>query len=249
MNLGFLGAVSGAGQGMADVAKMDLDEAKQVRLEEIRTRNARDTNTQNNQQRHDFSLKESEVKHGYNLDEQEQGNEYSLAQIAQQDKARLGQITEEYTQRAALPTDEQKNAGYWADPEGANIPLAEQYADNQARTATSQSSQIQNAEYLRKMGASDEVVQRAVTGEDPPSKIRADLEKDLGKDPYLTPEQVAERVDAAMYRIFPDLAPPPPAPADYQTMFDKLKEQNGDKFTPEQINQYLLQTYGVKPAK
>lgn len=78
--MGFLGAVGGAGGAMASMAMSDIEEAKQVRLENLRTQNNQATNTLSNTERHENSLVEREASHGY-----------SLAELAERDKNETSQ--------------------------------------------------------------------------------------------------------------------------------------------------------------
>ena len=58
IGMGVLGAVSGGASAISDMVLMDMKEAKETRLETLRTENNRETNRINNEQRHDFGMTE-----------------------------------------------------------------------------------------------------------------------------------------------------------------------------------------------
>ena len=58
IGMGVLGAVSGGASAISDMVLMDMKEAKETRLETLRTENNRETNRINNKQRHDFGMTE-----------------------------------------------------------------------------------------------------------------------------------------------------------------------------------------------
>jgi hypothetical protein len=192
-NLGLIGALGGLGAGITDVAKMTLDEAKDARLEELRTKNNRETNKVNNDQRFDQAKQTAAIEHDFNMGELAQGQEYSLAELAQRDAAAKEQLRLGADLDNSKLTSEQKNSQYWAKEGG--VPVADQYKDSQYNTTVRPPNKVAEGEYLRSIGASEETIQSHVTGEMSPTQLKQKLTVELAGSDYINPSEIGAKVD------------------------------------------------------
>jgi len=124
-SMGMLGAISGGAQGLNMAFKEQMEEARAVRLEELRTKNSRETNKIDADQRHGQRMSEMEVGNQQDLSKLEKGHEYSLAQLKQSDEDARARMSQEDAAARARSMDDRAadradEAGYedWVDKDG-----------------------------------------------------------------------------------------------------------------------------------
>lgn len=108
-SMGMLGAISGGAQGFTMALKEQMEEARAIRLEELRTKNSRETNKIDADQRHGQRLAEMEVGNKQDLSKLEKGHQYSLAQLKQSDED--ARAREEISNQNALSRSAADRAG------------------------------------------------------------------------------------------------------------------------------------------
>lgn len=209
-NMGLIGAIGGLGAGMAGTAEMELEEAKQARLEELRAKNNQATNSMNNRERHNYALTEADVSHGYRMDEIDQGYNYSLEELAAKSDKEKELLRLESELDASAPTPDEKNARFWNEEGG--IPYADQYEDGQYSANINPPSKVAEGEYLRSLGADEGTVRDYVLGKLSSDQLRQELVVSMTKEsPYSSPEEILEKANQIVSGLSNGAVSPNPA--------------------------------------
>lgn len=195
-SMGMLGAVSGAAGGMAKIMMGDIEEARNMRLEQLRSTNARETNKMNNDQRHANSMEQAA-----------KGQEYSLAELA----ARGEQDTAQMQAEADLKKSQQPQFEDVYDDSGAvegqrNSQTNEYKPVNRGANAPKTPDKLVIADALKGMGIEQDKIANYITGDKSQDEIRRELTMDLGKDSLVDPDDIPGRVDQLMQLMYPEAA-------------------------------------------
>ena len=190
IGMGVLGAVSGGASAISDMVLMDMKEAKETRLETLRTENNRETNRINNEQRHDFSM--TELKERGEIE----ATAASTAQGYDQENLRLEQRLED-----EAPTDDMKNARAAVE---AGIP--EEVAYGGMGAASKDPAKVSTIKYYQELGHSKEEAVRLANQQAQPSEeqMRLELYKSYAGNPVYSrhkPEQISAMVDDTLDNV------------------------------------------------
>lgn len=220
--MGALGAIGGAAGGLSKFLSEEMAQKRAMTLEQQRTENRRETNRMNNEMRHELSLAELKARG-------EQGKDLA---IFEHDLKTQNQPQFEDSEFNGLPGQRNTQTGEFK-------PLTGQ---GNYRPA----SKIQEAEYLKSMGVSDEQVRSYMLGDKPDANVV------WREEPV--PGGLLEETQKVPYRVVGDesggvsLQPipidsTPNAPRTFGEAMDKAMEKWGGTRSEEEIRKAVLRKF------
>lgn len=243
-NYGFLGAMQGGAKSVSDQMLMKMEESKAARLVELRGGISRETNTLNNDQRNEHAVSQQTQRNSDALALQEQGNENSLAKMKLEDEYKTNQkptfemLRENPDDPESQITGQVSNTGEWKRAGQTSGTRGNQTPSNiltmellQSEFGMSQEEAASMA--FPKTGVSKDEYRRSLI-----SKFADDYRLQSRRP------KIDKTIETLMEKAYPEA---PKGQHSFQELFDELKSRNGDKYSDEDIQKYIMQTHGVSP--
>lgn len=200
-SMGMLGAAGGAAGGFGKAMLMEIETARQERLATLKSTQARETNKQNNDQRHENAMTQ--------LDK---GQEYSLAELTARGEADKEQVSHAQSVKdasASSYTDEYDDNGQLTGQRDSKTNEWKSAGKNANTTRIKSPDKLVIADSLKAMGVDNEKLVNFIMGDSSEEEVQRKLMMEMAGNSSVMPEDIPARVNEMMGMLYPPDAPGP----------------------------------------